>query len=111
MSSSRVGNRAPLGLVGDMLLRGVQIFVKNNQEYTQGPSLPLLVPHLLPDTMQLHALHNVSIRRKNSSNGSTNPNWQPSSRCCEAAHLLSLRSKPTVVPSMLRELAAAGPLL
>lgn len=103
--------RGPLRITEDVLQSGAQIFVKNNQEHTWGPSLALLVQCSLPDTMLLHTLHNMSIRRKNRSNGSRNPNWQPSSRCWEAAHLLSLRSKSTVVPSMLRELAAAGPLL
>lgn len=48
--------------------------------------------------------------KKNRSNGSTDPDWRPSLRCWEAAHLLSLSLKSTVVPSVPREPAAAGPM-
>ena len=72
----------------------------------------LLAQHSLSQTPQDSTqciMRALGEKKKNRSNGSPDPNWQPFSRCWEAAQLLSLRAKLTIVPSTLRELAAADP--
>lgn len=72
----------------------------------------LLVQHSLSQTPwdPIHCIMRaLGEEKKNRSNGSPDPNWQPFSRCWEGTQLLSLWAKPTVVPSTLRELATADP--